>query len=262
LARLSDEEAALLKAVCRAPADDLPRLVYADWLEEHDRAERAEFIRLQVEETSDTQNAKAGWLRQQRNDRILKLLGNYRETWLKALPKWATTRNDQRLWLPFRRGFASEFLLVASPFIHNGPKLLDRTPVSEIRFEQVENVVSELVSCVWLREVPNLDFQGNDLTDGHLATFVNAEWLVGTQHLVLSGNPFGEVGVRALARCRWLSSLRFLDLSQTAITLAGVRFLADSPFLGKAKIKLANCHRLEHQQRAVMDLLGARVLFR
>lgn len=45
---MSDEERALLAAVAAAPDDDVPRLVYADWLDEHDRPERAEFIRLQV----------------------------------------------------------------------------------------------------------------------------------------------------------------------------------------------------------------------
>src|SRR5829696_3648603 len=38
----------LLKAVCENPDDDTPRLVFADWLQEHDEEERAEFIRLQV----------------------------------------------------------------------------------------------------------------------------------------------------------------------------------------------------------------------
>jgi uncharacterized protein (TIGR02996 family) len=44
----SDGEA-LFRAILAAPADDLPRLVYADWLQEHGNAERAEFIRLQCE---------------------------------------------------------------------------------------------------------------------------------------------------------------------------------------------------------------------
>lgn len=43
-------QAGLLRAVLDAPADDAPRLVYADWLDEHgDQPERAEFIRVQVE---------------------------------------------------------------------------------------------------------------------------------------------------------------------------------------------------------------------
>lgn len=42
-----DERAALLRAILEQPEDDTVRLVYADWLEEHDEAERGEFIRLQ-----------------------------------------------------------------------------------------------------------------------------------------------------------------------------------------------------------------------
>ncbi|MBA4063484.1 MAG: hypothetical protein C0501_07180 [Isosphaera sp.] len=36
---------ALLRAVCEDPRDDTPRLVYADWLQEHGQDERAAFIR-------------------------------------------------------------------------------------------------------------------------------------------------------------------------------------------------------------------------
>ena len=43
------DEAAFLAAVRAAPDDDLPRLVYADWLDEHGEADRAEFIRVQCE---------------------------------------------------------------------------------------------------------------------------------------------------------------------------------------------------------------------
>jgi uncharacterized protein (TIGR02996 family) len=44
----SDEDS-LIAAIIANPADDVARLVYADWLDEHDRPERAEFIRLQCE---------------------------------------------------------------------------------------------------------------------------------------------------------------------------------------------------------------------
>lgn len=39
----------LLRAVIAEPADDLVRLAVADWLEEHDESERAEFIRVEVD---------------------------------------------------------------------------------------------------------------------------------------------------------------------------------------------------------------------
>lgn len=43
------DEASFLRAIIAEPADDTARLVYADWLDEHDQPERAEFIRVQIE---------------------------------------------------------------------------------------------------------------------------------------------------------------------------------------------------------------------
>lgn len=42
-------ERAFLDDIIAHPADDTPRLVYADWLDDEGRSERAEFIRVQVE---------------------------------------------------------------------------------------------------------------------------------------------------------------------------------------------------------------------
>jgi len=44
-----NEHDALYAAILAHPDDDGPRLVYADWLEEHGEQERAEFIRVQCE---------------------------------------------------------------------------------------------------------------------------------------------------------------------------------------------------------------------
>ena len=69
------DEPALLAAVAAAPDDDTPRLVYADWLDDHDRPERAEFVRVQCRlaamspgddgyaELLDRQDELALWLR-------------------------------------------------------------------------------------------------------------------------------------------------------------------------------------------------------
>ena len=43
------EHAAFLASVVENYADDDRRLIYADWLDEHDSPERATFIRLQIE---------------------------------------------------------------------------------------------------------------------------------------------------------------------------------------------------------------------
>src|SRR5262245_53285184 len=43
------ERDAFIQAIIQAPDDDLPRLIYADWLDEHGESDRAEFVRVQIE---------------------------------------------------------------------------------------------------------------------------------------------------------------------------------------------------------------------
>lgn len=45
---MTDDEAAFLRTICEYPDDDRVRLIFADWLEENGRPERAEFIRIQI----------------------------------------------------------------------------------------------------------------------------------------------------------------------------------------------------------------------
>ncbi|MBY0231499.1 MAG: TIGR02996 domain-containing protein [Gemmataceae bacterium] len=42
------DEAGLLLAIREHPSDDLPRIAWADWLDENGRSERAELVRLQL----------------------------------------------------------------------------------------------------------------------------------------------------------------------------------------------------------------------
>jgi uncharacterized protein (TIGR02996 family) len=65
------EQEALFRAVCEAPADDTPRLVYADWLDDHDRADRAAFVRLQCDlHRRPADDPKAGPLRRLEADML------------------------------------------------------------------------------------------------------------------------------------------------------------------------------------------------
>jgi uncharacterized protein (TIGR02996 family) len=48
MSRVPPDERAFLAKIVAHPDDDLPRLVYADWLEEHGQPARAEFIRTEV----------------------------------------------------------------------------------------------------------------------------------------------------------------------------------------------------------------------
>jgi uncharacterized protein (TIGR02996 family) len=71
---------ALLAAIIANPDDDLPRLVYADWLTEHGQPERADFIRFQVAvERTPPESAEHRELRRS----AARLLAVHRGEWLR-----------------------------------------------------------------------------------------------------------------------------------------------------------------------------------
>ena len=75
---------ALLAAVWAAPHDDLPRLIYADFLEENGDPDRAEFVRLQIDraarESVGDDVTDAAWAREH------ELLARHRAAWLGLVP--------------------------------------------------------------------------------------------------------------------------------------------------------------------------------
>jgi type VI secretion system protein ImpC len=85
---------AFLQAIFQAPDDDAPRLVYADWLEEHGQPERAEFIRVQCALARPGQDLR----READRRRAQELWDQFGADWARPL--------TARGWKPeFRRGF-------------------------------------------------------------------------------------------------------------------------------------------------------------
>jgi len=107
------DEAALLRAICAHPDEDTPRLVYADWLDEHDQPERAEFIRVQIERDAhpdctgdhdvivEHSTEKSRHLRA----REAELLAAHRKAWLAHLGAFAEAMYEERVEVGFVRGF-------------------------------------------------------------------------------------------------------------------------------------------------------------
>ncbi len=76
----SDE--AFLQSIIEAPDDDTPRLVYADWLDDHQVPARAEFIRLQCSLDKMAANDPR---RPELRDREQELLRHYGWAWAEEL---------------------------------------------------------------------------------------------------------------------------------------------------------------------------------
>ena len=117
---------ALLRAVCAHPDDDTPRLVFADYLEETGDADRAAFVRAQVEAAR-----LPDW------EPFPVFCRHRRPDWHTGRP-WKATLPEGHGWqvawvdLPFRRGFGYRIRIKSLPAWEAvEPRLFDRVPAGE-----------------------------------------------------------------------------------------------------------------------------------
>jgi len=258
MANPTGDELALLKAIASAPDDDLPRLVFADWLDEHGRTERAHFIRLQIAEHRCT--AWAG--REQRQVEILGLLQEHGATWFRELPRWVRLWYATRWRKPpdYHRGFVEEVCVTASHFLRFGEQLLDRTPVAKLDLCHLRRVRTNLANCPWLGRVRSLGLVCGKLEEEGAAALARNRHLDSVRTLDLYGCDLGDAGVRALADAESLTGLTALDLGGNGLTLAAVKALRGARFLRTlTELDLSgNPQLLEHQWR-IEDWFGERV---
>jgi uncharacterized protein (TIGR02996 family) len=127
-------EQALYQSVLDAPDDDAPRLVFADWLEEHGQPERAEFIRVQLAQEGEPEYGPR-WRELEKRSRAL--LKGHRRQWGLA--------PDGLAWAPeFRRGFVESVCTTARDFADRPDELFARAPLRSLRITVRNEVEDEL----------------------------------------------------------------------------------------------------------------------
>src|SRR5687767_2532946 len=176
----SAEERAFFDRIRDDPADDGPRLIYADWLDEHGRRDRDEFIRLQcaLDRLSDTDPARA-----ELRERERLLLETNEAQWTADLVPLVSA------WV-FRRGVIDAVSVDTVQFLAAGEALFDVAPIRKVRFVNVGDRLGKLIRSALLALIRELD---------------------------LSGNELGDLGPALLARCRHLERLDALDLGFTGL---------------------------------------------
>jgi uncharacterized protein (TIGR02996 family) len=196
------DDDAFLRAIGAAPADDAPRLVYADWLDDRGDAARAEFIRVQCE------LARPGGDRARRTELRLR----ERELWMAQGSAFPGCRPE------FRRGFA-ECIAGAADRLERLPSdLFAAGIVQEVRvtgplrpaaavrgFSHMGSIrVLRLCSLalndidLWalhdaeqFTNLDALDLRWNDLTPDGFRRRVADDLLPPGRTLLLGGNHFG-----------------------------------------------------------------------
>ncbi len=225
------DRGAFLRAIRDRPHDDLPRLVYADWLDEHGDPERAEFIRLQCALAAAPPGGRDADRRRERA-----LLMRHGRAWRRGQPQDGAG--------PFFRGFVvPQLVMSAAEFVAAGDDLFRDAPLWSVRLHEARPVLAAVLASPHLGRLYGLSMPNTGLDAEDAGRIAACAALAELRELELPGNQIWSEGLEALAASPYLAKLRTLDLSDNAhasyagtgqptFTDAAVRALVDSPHLG------------------------------
>jgi uncharacterized protein (TIGR02996 family) len=261
---MDDVERALLAAIIAEPEDDTPRLVYADWLDEHGRPERAEFIRVQCELARLV-------LGKESDDQYAELTRRQSELYASHFLKWESEfavtlppNRQTRFW--FRRGMVGDIYCRVKYFREHGDQVVAAAPLEQLSLRQpTEKGIVGLSELPAFRRVSGLSLQA-EVIDPRVIRGLLGVPVEHLRSLDLSSGfshaspPHGwaerSAGiVERLAASRQFSQLRRLKLVHAGIGDAGGRALAHSAGLAGLKVLLLTGNPLSE---ATKELLRVR----
>ena len=157
----------LLQAVLDAPDDPAPRLVYADWLEDHGDP-LGEFIQIQSQ-LADLAPDDLRWPALVRRER--ELLALHEEQWVGPLRALGAVR-----W-GFRRGLVEEVTLDAEAFLGHAEALFRQAPVRRLTVRVRPGLLGDVLRSPALPRVTVLGFSWGGLGPGGVAALAGApDW--------------------------------------------------------------------------------------
>ncbi|MBX9583174.1 MAG: TIGR02996 domain-containing protein, partial [Gemmataceae bacterium] len=208
---------ALLRAVCDAPDDDTPRLVFADLLEDRGDHLRAHFVRTQVE-LARVPEYDPLWAKCRQFDPAVFLGWGMAHTLPQPLPTGFSWRAHK-----FRRGFAwlAQALTTEAVAARAGG-LFDRAPVQALSFDDQSPNLAALADTPHLARLRRLEFTFTRLDAEDLAPLLGSAHAGGLAELVFERDAITPDGLAALAGSGLFGRLEGLELSHNAPRLSPV----------------------------------------
>jgi uncharacterized protein (TIGR02996 family) len=218
-------EEGLLADIRDHPEEDAPRLIYADWLEEHGQPLRAELIRVQVERD----RPKAAPDRERLDRRSRAILQEQEGEWTASLRPLVLSWS-------YRRGLVDEVEVEAGRLAEQGEELLRLAPTAAWRVHvNGWEDVRALVRCKALSRVRRLALLGERIGGGGARILAESPHVAGLRSLSLAGQSLGQPGAQALAGSRYFTQLEELNLTACNLVRSAVTLLAQSPNLPRLR---------------------------
>lgn len=234
-------EAALLAAIRAEPNDDLPRLAYADWLEEQpgaDQNARAEYIRLGLEMAKCSSPCDS-LERQRLEGRIQVLFNEHAREWFPDFEEYPSLFDRARVSRTYTRGFLSGLEGATETLLQMGPDLLRMAPITSIEFHGLKaRLLARLVAAPWLSALNELSLVGEwDETDW--VPLCNSEHLATLRKLKLTHGVVKQYAADKFARATCWPGLERLELDTVSFPdRSAARMFAGSGFAGLRELIL------------------------
>ena len=227
---MSAEIRAFLSAIAAAPEDDLPRLVFADWLDENGRPERAEFIRVEVQIARTTPGAPDRGKLFERRDALLKA---HKKEWFALFDGKAEEYKSER-------GFVTAVRTGPEQFLAHADMWFGTQPITELGLTNVWSGsttdrkchAKEIFTSPHLGQLRVLDLHDAGVNAAGMYWMSQNPAITELQELNLRWNRIANEGARTIATIPALAKLKTLDLRSCSITDPGGRAIAKSPHLG------------------------------
>lgn len=213
--------AGLLHGCAETPFESTSHLILADWLEDHDQPERAEFIRLQCR--------LADWVpdwpeRQRLLNRQAQMIAEHRERWLGALLDGCESvtfhRGLARLTVRGRTFSTARFQVNLEAQAHTA--LIEQVQFCKGLY------LARLSKLSVLELIPGLSFDKVGLGDDLAVALVHSPRLRHLTELSLANNTIEGMGARTLANSELLQQLTGLDLRNNRIPSDAIQALLDA----------------------------------
>lgn len=206
-----DDREALTRAVAADPDDDLPRLVFADWLDEHYEAEYAAFVRTQIMlAAAPAWEPAAVRCRHEHGDEWVR--GSPFRHNLPELPYGLEWSEDGA----FRRGFAWSLVVRdMSTFLAAAANLFETAPVGRLHLPNgTLDDWRRLARQPWLPRVRSIQFYAMSPPTEAVRELCGSPLATGIEEIVFeaSGSPAMPVVIERLMLSPLAQSLKRLQL--------------------------------------------------
>jgi uncharacterized protein (TIGR02996 family) len=237
-ARPVTQEDAFLQAIIESPDDDAPRLVFADWLDDHGDDERAEAIRLAVRlrGRGPIDLDPEAWALL---TRIEDLEQRHGDRWRAAAP------NLDGVYLGLGEGgfLTDAHIQSVEALLHHEKRIFSAGPIRRLSV-LLDNPgdADLLASCRSLARVRRLGLHGDRPEDFGLSALALSPWLRGVRKLDLSRNYQHSSFLPSLAAAPRWPGLEELDLTLNGFSAAAFRTLGGAPLLSTLKsLNVSRC---------------------